>query len=69
MSTPIYVDIIYGVDIVQVFITFRVDIITHFRITVYMRFSVYLLDYELRHLFQFSAIFSMRCFSSSLLKA
>ena len=64
MSTRIYVGFIYGVDLLQVFIKFRVDIITHFRQTVYIRFSVYLLDSELRHLFQFSAIFSMRCVSS-----
>ena len=38
MSTLIYVDIIYGVDFVQVFIKCRVDIITHFREIVYMHF-------------------------------
>ena len=39
------VGFIYGVDLVQVFIKCRVDIITHFRQMVYMRYSVHLLDF------------------------
>ena len=57
MSTRIYVDIIYGVDLVQVFIKCRVDIITHFREIVYMRFYVSISEKEFLHMIQLSTIF------------
>ena len=69
MSTRIYVDIIYGVDLVQVFIKCRVDIITHFREIVYMRFYVSISEKEFLHMIQLSTIFFIKCFSSPQLKA
>ena len=51
------VGFIYGVDLVQVFIKCRVDIITHFREIVYMRFYVSISEKEFLHMIQLSTIF------------